>query len=387
MKSDGTPTYHFANVIDDHLMKITHVIRGLEWMASTPLHYDIYTAFGWQPPAFAHVGLLVDENKAKLSKRIINQTHKLTLDVASMRDNHDILPDPLNNFLALLGWSNPSSNDVMDMEALVRNFDLKFTRGNAMVRMEKLWFLQKSHVALRCLRARERRLLVPVVDVVSKITKEVRRVYFDGVAEFEGGRSRLGGADALTAYCAAILLADDKSYQNARQFVERNRYFFSPPDVVEEREFYNEGETLTPEILQQAVSDGLKEYSARLMMPSENKEKIADAFAILDKEADFHALLDKQIQIAAQRLKSRYDFPFDDPAESLVPNDDSDNTNDHANEETMQKIHHRREKIFRAALLKYLREKLSGGLPGPSVSTVMAILGYEETCRRLEIAG
>lgn len=149
MKSDGTPTYHFANVVDDHLMQITHVIRGLEWMASTPLHYNIYSAFGWEPPQFAHVGLLVDQNQAKLSKRNLD----LALDVASMRDEHGVLPYTLNNFLALLGWSNPTENDVMDIEALIRNFDLKFTKGNTMVRMEKLWYLQKQHVALRCQRA------------------------------------------------------------------------------------------------------------------------------------------------------------------------------------------------------------------------------------------
>ena len=69
LKADGFPTYHLAVVVDDHLMGITHVIRGSEWMASTPLHYDIYSAFAWTPPKFAHVGLLVDQNKAKLSKR------------------------------------------------------------------------------------------------------------------------------------------------------------------------------------------------------------------------------------------------------------------------------------------------------------------------------
>jgi glutamyl-tRNA synthetase len=91
MKSDGTPTYHFANVVDDHLMKITHVIRGTEWMASTPLHYDLYTAFGWQPPIFAHVGLLLDKDKAKLSKRNAD----LALDVKGLREDHGVLPETL----------------------------------------------------------------------------------------------------------------------------------------------------------------------------------------------------------------------------------------------------------------------------------------------------
>ena len=125
MKSDGTPTYHFANVVDDHLMQITHVIRGTEWMASTPLHYDLYHAFGWKPPVFAHVGLLLDKDKAKLSKRNAD----LALDVRGLREDHGVLSETLCNFLALQGWSNPTKNDVMNMQDLAKTFDLKFTKG------------------------------------------------------------------------------------------------------------------------------------------------------------------------------------------------------------------------------------------------------------------
>lgn len=69
MKSDGLPTYHFANVVDDHLMKITHVIRGEEWLPSTPKHIALYRAFGWDPPKFAHIPLLTSLEDKKLSKR------------------------------------------------------------------------------------------------------------------------------------------------------------------------------------------------------------------------------------------------------------------------------------------------------------------------------
>lgn len=139
LKGDGTPTYHLANVVDDHHMKITHVIRGSEWMASTPLHVALYGAFGWTPPAFAHVGLLTDKDQAKLSKR------NFDTDIGSLKQKHGILPETLVNFLALLGWRNPTRDDVMDLHELVRNFDLKFTKGNTIVSFEKLWFLQKHH--------------------------------------------------------------------------------------------------------------------------------------------------------------------------------------------------------------------------------------------------
>lgn len=115
-KRDGFPTYHFANVVDDRLMKITHVIRGAEWLISTPKHVEMYAAFGWVPPAFAHVGLLVDENRRKLSKRDSG------VDMSWYKDRH-VLPDTLLNFSALLGWGRPSSmkSDVMTLQEMVDN--------------------------------------------------------------------------------------------------------------------------------------------------------------------------------------------------------------------------------------------------------------------------
>lgn len=104
MKSDGFPTYHFANVVDDHFMKITHVIRGAEWLISTPKHVELYNAFGWQPPHFAHVGLLVDHQRQKLSKRDIDN-----IGISVFRDTN-ILPEALLNFSVLLGWDPSLQN-------------------------------------------------------------------------------------------------------------------------------------------------------------------------------------------------------------------------------------------------------------------------------------
>jgi glutamyl-tRNA synthetase len=115
LKSDGLPTYHLANVVDDHHMKITHVIRGTEWLPATPKHLVMYEAFGWTPPEFAHVGLLVDENGNKLSKR------NFDTDIASFRDKLAVFPEALSNFVALLGWSHKKNNDVMPMNELIDN--------------------------------------------------------------------------------------------------------------------------------------------------------------------------------------------------------------------------------------------------------------------------
>lgn len=111
LKSDGRPTYHLANVVDDHLMEITHVVRATEWISSTPKHLALYDAFGWKAPEFAHVGLLVDDAGRKLSKR------NLDTEVAAFR-NQGFLPEAVLNFAALLGWSHSRRSDVMDLQQL-----------------------------------------------------------------------------------------------------------------------------------------------------------------------------------------------------------------------------------------------------------------------------
>jgi glutamyl-tRNA synthetase len=111
LKSDGFPTYHLANVVDDHHMKITHVIRGSEWLISTRKHISLYNAFGWNPPTFAHVGLLLDGDGSKLSKR------DKAFDI-SLLQKDGVLPEALNNFLVLLGWSHRQKSDVMSMRKL-----------------------------------------------------------------------------------------------------------------------------------------------------------------------------------------------------------------------------------------------------------------------------
>ncbi|KAH7350099.1 mitochondrial glutamyl-tRNA synthetase [Plectosphaerella cucumerina] len=144
MKTDGFPTYHFANVVDDHLMKITHVIRGVEWLISTPKHIALYDAFKWTPPTFAHAGLLCGPNGEKLSKR--NRT--IDIDIATYRDK-GVLPSALNNWLALLGWSPSSKGAKGDifptMEEMTKKFCLKFTKGNAQTNPEKIPIIQRAH--------------------------------------------------------------------------------------------------------------------------------------------------------------------------------------------------------------------------------------------------
>ncbi|RMZ70422.1 hypothetical protein GMOD_00000511 [Pyrenophora seminiperda CCB06] len=210
LKSDGMPTYHLANVVDDHLMEITHVIRGSEWMPSTPKHIVLYRAFGWTPPAFAHVGLLVDEAGNKLSKR------NFDTDIAAFREM-EIFPETLTNFAALLGWSHKEKSDVMDLQTLVDKFSLKFTKGNTTVTFGKLHFLQRKHATLRVQAAGSG--LDDMVNDVANLLTSPDSPYSDWHS--------LIAAPMPHDHIRKIIQADAENYTNANEFLYRNAFFFS----------------------------------------------------------------------------------------------------------------------------------------------------------------
>jgi glutamyl-tRNA synthetase len=118
MKSDGFPTYHFASIVDDHLMRITHVIRGEEWISSTPKHMLLYEALGWDPPVWVHPPLILGPDKSKLSKR-----HGAVrfLDYKE----RGFLPEAMINFIALLGWSSGEDQELYSVDELIRRFSIE----------------------------------------------------------------------------------------------------------------------------------------------------------------------------------------------------------------------------------------------------------------------
>ncbi len=126
LKSDGFPTYHLGVVIDDYLMKITHVIRGEEWLPSTPKHIILYRAFGWEPPVFAHISLLRNPDKSKLSKRKNPVWTSYYLD-------QGIFQETLLNYLALMGWSHPEGKDIFSLDEYIKVFDIKDIQTSAPV--------------------------------------------------------------------------------------------------------------------------------------------------------------------------------------------------------------------------------------------------------------
>jgi glutamyl-tRNA synthetase len=132
MKSDGLPTYHLANVVDDHLMKISHVLHAEEWLPSTPKHILLYRAFGWSPPLFGHIPLVLAPDKSKLSKRhgavSVEEFRKL-----------GYLPEALVNYIALLGWNPKDNREFFTIAELIKEFDIaKINKAGAIFDIEKL---------------------------------------------------------------------------------------------------------------------------------------------------------------------------------------------------------------------------------------------------------
>ncbi|PWY90254.1 glutamyl-tRNA synthetase [Aspergillus sclerotioniger CBS 115572] len=328
IKSDGHPTYHLANVVDDHCMKITHVIRGTEWMPSTPLHVALYNAFKWTPPQFGHVPLLVDQTGQKLSKR------NADIDLTFFKDTQGVFAATLVNFAALLGWSHTQKSDIFNLEELEQLFNLKITRGNTVVAFEKLWFLQKAHA--QRFAATEG---PEFSEMVTKVSQVVENTYSaEQLAPILQPRP-------LTNYIPPLLRADAKSYTNASDFVTRNSTFFTT--------------TLTR-----------PPYTPASPTNTIPMTSLHTACAALTLVPPSHWTLEThRANITA------YDGTTTPttPAESTTP-------------EEAEKARKTADKAFKKELYHYLRWALSAGAPGPGIPETMHILGYDETMRRLQEA-
>jgi glutamyl-tRNA synthetase len=143
IKSDGFPTYHLASVVDDHYMQISHIIRGEEWLSSTPKHVLLYQYLGWTMPQIAHLPLLLNPDKSKLSKR------QGDVAVEDYRDK-GYLKEALINFVALLGWNPGDTREVFSLEQLVQEFSLeRVGKSGAVFDVEKLKWMNEQHMRLK----------------------------------------------------------------------------------------------------------------------------------------------------------------------------------------------------------------------------------------------
>lgn len=257
--ADGLPTYHLANIVDDHLMEISHVIRGEEWLPSAPLHVLLYRALGWEDtmPAFAHLPLLLKpEGNGKLSKRDgdrlgfpvfpLEWRSPDSGEVSSGYREAGYLPEAVINFLALLGWNPGNNQEIMSMEELVQLFDLAHcSKSGAKFDYKKgIWFNHEY--------------------ILRKTDAEVADM-FKPVLQANGIDTGLYTDDYITK--AVSLVKGRVNF--VRELWEQARFFFKAPLTYSEKDVKKRWDNDTPRIMEELTEllKGIEDFSSK---PSED---------------------------------------------------------------------------------------------------------------------
>jgi glutamyl-tRNA synthetase len=203
IKSDGYPTYHLAVVVDDHLMGISHVIRGEEWLPSTPKHILLYQYFGWDVPVFAHLPLLLNPDKSKLSKR---QGDVAVEDYRAKGYLHEAII----NFVALLGWNPGDEREIFSLDQLVNEFSLeRVGKSGAVFNVEKLDWLNFQHLKLK-----------PEKEVLAMLRDYIRNTPFSE-------------KQLSDEYLTSVIAAMRERATFVRDFVEKCPYFYVAPETYD----------------------------------------------------------------------------------------------------------------------------------------------------------
>jgi glutamyl-tRNA synthetase len=291
LKSDGYPTYHLANVVDDHLMGITHVIRGEEWLSSTPKHVLLYQYFGWTLPEFAHLPLLLNPDKSKLSKR------QGDVAVEDYRKK-GYLPEALVNFVAFLGWNPGDEREIFSKEDLINEFSLeRVGKSGAVFNIEKLNWLNAQHLRMKS---------------GGEILSMLR-------GQMNGGEQT--GSGLTDEYLLRVVEAMRERVTFIGDFLEKSPFFFHPPESYDQETVGKRWKAESPDHLR----------------------ALAKAFSGLESQqpGDFEAALLKTAE---------------------------------------------QSQIKKSDLIHPLRLAVSGMGVGPGLYDILAILGRDETVRRIDRA-
>jgi glutamyl-tRNA synthetase len=221
IKTDKYPTYHLANVVDDHLMKITHVIRGEEWLSSTPKHVILYDAFGWEIPIFAHLPLLLNADRSKLSKRqgdVAVEDYK----------NKGYLKEALVNFVALLGWTAGDDKEYYNIDELISKFSLdRVNKSGAVFNIEKLNWLNEEHLRKKT-----------DTELLQMLRSELKE-------------SKYAGQEYPDEYLLNVIGVMRERVSFIKEIFEKGSYFFEEPITYEEAGVKKRWNVQSSEILKQ----------------------------------------------------------------------------------------------------------------------------------------
>lgn len=251
LKADGFPTYHLANIVDDHLMEISHVIRGEEWLPSTPKHALLYDAFGWERPKFAHLPLLLNSDGSKLSKR------QGDVAVEDYR-RKGYAPEAFLNFIALLGWNPSGEREIYSMQEFIDAFKLeKVNKGGAVFDLKKLDWMNGEYLKMK-----------DPMDLAKEIEPKVREK----------------GWNQSKEYIAKVVGLLRERVDFAHSIPEFGTYMFEVPEKWEE-EYYSkfwdgEAREMMSPLIEKFRSVGESDWSAETLEPmakeyiKENKLKM-----------------------------------------------------------------------------------------------------------------
>jgi glutamyl-tRNA synthetase len=252
MKTDGMPTYHLANIVDDHLMEITHVIRGEEWLPSLPLHYLLYQAFGWDAPQFAHLPLLLKpEGKGKLSKRDGDRLGFPVFptqwkdpesgEVSRGYREDGYLPQAFINIMAMLGWNPGTEQEIFSMEELTEAFNLhKVQKGGARFDPEKArWY---NHQYLQ------------------KMDEKELAIAYQRLLEKHGHQADM-------ALCMRISTMVRERANFVHDLWEQSWFLFEAPEEFDPKTIKKKWKADTPDILHElrSVLEGIEDFSAEVI--------------------------------------------------------------------------------------------------------------------------
>ncbi len=225
IKSDGYPTYHLANVVDDHLMKISHVIRGEEWLSSTPKHVLLYEYFGWEKPQFAHLPLLLNPDRSKLSKR------QGDVAVEEYRAK-GYLKEALINFVALLGWNAGDNREFYYLNELIEKFSLEgVNKSGAVFDLNKLLWLNGEHIRKK------------TVDELLPLLKD------------ELKKSKYASNNFSDDYLKLVISAMQERIDFVHEIITKSYYFFERPNSYEEKAIQKNWKPETPKFLKVLIEE------------------------------------------------------------------------------------------------------------------------------------
>ncbi|EAR85405.1 glutamyl-tRNA synthetase protein (macronuclear) [Tetrahymena thermophila SB210] len=321
IKSDGFPTYHLANVIDDYQMKISHVIRGHEWITSTPKHLILYDALNIKPPKFAHIPLLVKKGGAKLSKRDQSSS------VDFFREN-EYLPEAVNNFVALLGWYPKFLEDsqtlnekfspkeeVLDMSEMAALFSLeRVNPSNSQVDEKKLIFLNGQHLQIK------------FRDV--RIEKELQNEFMDKMVQYIQIDNLKQKIQSFNTEDQLLMIETIRDRIQLYSEISQFKYLFEQPDYK---------------------NDNSQKSIQKVVKSLKNANKVIKDFK------EIFASLHNQNKFEMTSLsKAMSQYLFDNNPQ--IKNED---------------VYH------------FLRLAMSGSHQGPSTATICHLLGYQNALERL----